>query len=331
MTFKPSIETDNFLEKQELYLVSFQNSDPKHFDMIPEILDYLTYLDTDVDKTTGEITYYRKSLTSDDINLYRIIKQKAGSINKSWAKGKDYARQMKCNENTITKYKRILQMPFEQLEGNSLIHVDTIYTLREREGAQYPEERHIISGIHIWNYNNAFMATCDRNDFPEKSVQISKEEYELSYEKMRQKSIKEEIIDKIVDKSMANPQKQDYGGGLIQKKRITPQGANLEKQDVNKLQPSDYSVNTNYAANAGIVGFSADLGDVVNQLQIETWLNSLGYDHATVCYFTKEYTIENILLAKRYLCQEAQKTFIDNALGYFRRILENQWYRQLHG
>lgn len=224
MTFKPNKDTENFLEKQELYLVAFQNSDPKHFDMVPEILDYLTYLDTSTNEETGEITYYRKSLTSCEINFYRIIKQRAGSINKSWAEGKDYARQMKCSENSITKYKRILQMPFEQLEANPLIHIETQYTMQERNGNPYPEEKHIISGIHIWNYNNAFMATCERGNFPEKCIQITAEEYQLSYEKMHQKSVKDEIVHKIVGKSGANHKICDQGGGANHKKEDYPPG-----------------------------------------------------------------------------------------------------------
>lgn len=333
MTFQPNQETEDFLEKQQLYLEAFQNSDPKHFDMVPEILDYLTYLDTKTNEETGEITYYRNSLTSDHINFYRVIKHRAGRINKTWATREQYAEQMKCDPDSITKYRKVLEMPFEQLDGNSLIDVQTQYTMKEKNGRQYPQEKHIISGFFIWNHNNAFMETCERNCFPKKSVKISKEEYDISMEKMRQKSINEEIVHNIVDKSHAKPKISVQGGTLNRKSRFTPQDAKPKISAVNKLHSSNYSVEeTNYTDSATKVASPADCyffhknEDLFVKDPIVAYLFNQGFDLKTAIEMLMKHGADEMNKAIDYVDKMTKNGNISNPCGYFRDTLEFKYY-----
>lgn len=319
MSYQPSPSIQNFFD-------SLQIEEPRHYDRIPAILDYLTYVEEVTDKKSGEKKYYRKRLSLGAKELYRIIKQRSGKINKCWAEGEDLADHLGCDEDSITKYKKILCMPIEQLEGNTLINIETQYKMDEKDGHKFARTKHIISVNHIWHYNNAFMDNFDTSIFPKKCEEISKNDYEVAIEKMRQPTLTQEIV----HNSGGSPKPSEEQGGGLRKEKIAPQGGNPKRSDVNKLQSSSYSVSSHYTADAARVTSSMMKDCLFSENPMARWL----YDYFDQHYCTqilKEYSSEAIELARRYFEERRSKKRLDNPAGYIRRIFENKWYLQLEG
>lgn len=136
----------------ELYAIHFENEEPSSFTMIPNILSYLTYTDPD----TGEI----KKLSVYARELYRIIRMHAGNKGLCWANRDNLAEECGMSAGSVTNAKRILQMPFHQLDGNPLIRIEkkSKYTHKNEERVN-KTEYDCITILNIWKWNNAYMAT----------------------------------------------------------------------------------------------------------------------------------------------------------------------------
>lgn len=188
----PNLFNDEYHER-------FTRKKECYFDKIPAFIDYLTYIDCEIDKKTGEETWYRKRLTPHQKELYRVIKQKAGKENKAWATGQTYADQIGCSNKTVVKGKIALMQAFEQLDGLSLILIDERRTrTKSADGSKYINSKvmHYISTVNITPYNNAFSKIKPDRFLPMRQ-KITKEEAEQAIERMRQGSLsdnKAEIV-----------------------------------------------------------------------------------------------------------------------------------------
>ena len=178
---------------------------PSWFEMLPSIINYLTYIEESFDKESGKTRYFRKRLTNTDIGVYRAIHQRAGQ-GKCFASTATLEKQAACGDESVTKAKRIFQMPFEQLGGSPLIHLEEryIFTTDEDGGRVNKRPQHFITPANIWAYNNAFKENLP-DDFPEMSEELTKEQAALAIEKMGQQSLFE-----IVHKGGADPLNRIY-------------------------------------------------------------------------------------------------------------------------
>lgn len=175
----------------EEYLEKFTQEKECNFDKVPAIINYLTYIDCEIDKVTGQEVWYRKRLTPAQKELYRVIKQKAGVQNKAWASQLYYAAQVGCSNKTVVEGKKALLQSFEQLEGLSLIEIEHMRTrtMHKDKAGKYINSKpiHMISCVDITPYNNAHCVIAPKKweDIPKMRQKISKEEAELAIEKMR--------------------------------------------------------------------------------------------------------------------------------------------------
>lgn len=170
--------------------------EPRHYERIPAILDYLTYIEQELDEETGELNWYRKRLTPTQKDIYRIVKQKCqGGQSVCFATQKHIADQAECSNNAVVEASRVFSLAFEQLDGSPLVLCEKKYVLTKRSKEDGQDVKvnkrpvNISSLVDVWRWNNAFMDTADRTKFPERKQRITEKEAELSIEKMRQQSI----------------------------------------------------------------------------------------------------------------------------------------------
>lgn len=179
-----------FSQEDFLAAAQFANEEPKRFDMVPEIIDHLTYIEVEEDKETGELRYYRKRLSPIDKELYRVLRQRAGS-GLCWRGQQSLADQVGCSHTTIVQSKRVLAGSFEQLGGRSLISIDERLCPVKREDRVISKcTRHFITVENIWFYNNSYMEALKGREFeyPKRKELLKPEEGELAIERMAQKN-----------------------------------------------------------------------------------------------------------------------------------------------
>lgn len=311
MAYQPSASIEKFF-------TGLSCAEPMHYDRIPAILDHLTYLKEQVNKDTGETEYFRCRLTPAEKDFYRILKQRGGMQNKAWATIDDYAAMMGVERKAIIRYKKTLQMPFEQMEGNSLITIEESYRSAEKDGHQFKKPIHTIIVNNDWRYNNAFMATWDKT-YQAPKTKISKNEYERALEKMRQPGLSE-----IVHNLGSESQKGTDPHNLDPKKGLRSPGARSQNGTVNRLHSSNTSVYSNNTAGAASV--ENPKGNVKG-CSVEEWLGSL-FDLKTCMRILSEYSETAVELTRRYLYKRMEKKPLKNPSGYVLKILQNQWYLQ---
>lgn len=184
----------------QLYQTFLKEAEPSHYERMADCLDFITYISEIRNPETGEIIYQRKRLTPLEKDIYRIIKRSARDT--VCFKGRDLlAFEANCSTGSITNAKRTLQMPFEQLDGESLISIE------KRRVATYKNDKQIntrpndvIFITPIWGKNREIMTHIfsspeNKRQYKEqyKCGELSKREAEVLIEKIRQ-SIQEKNV-----------------------------------------------------------------------------------------------------------------------------------------
>lgn len=142
------------MSPSEQYAISFQNSEPKYYTRVPNIIDHLTY--DCIDKKTGEKSVKRLSVYAKE--LYRVIRSIANDHNACWRNRDDLAYLCNMSAGQVSKCKEELQQKFHQLDGNPLIEIKECKKSTETYGAIF----HKMTIVNIWPWNNAFMS-CKKN------------------------------------------------------------------------------------------------------------------------------------------------------------------------
>ncbi len=136
----------------EIYAYEFQNSEPKHYTRVPNIIDHLTFIDED--GKSCKLSVYAKE-------LYRIIRMTTSDgEGKCWRSTKNLADLMNCSPSSIVEAKKQLKMPMQQLDGKALILETKRQKAKVIEGQIINKATYCTYTIvDIWKWNNAFMAT----------------------------------------------------------------------------------------------------------------------------------------------------------------------------
>ncbi|MGD8305121.1 MAG: hypothetical protein PVF17_00575 [Ignavibacteria bacterium] len=306
--------------------VEFASSEPRHYDRVPSILDHLTYIAEEIDTTTGERRYYRRRLTPTEKEVYRVLRYRAGS-SKCFRSTEDLASHVGCGKNTITESKRILQMPFEQLEGSPLIHVEEKYT-RTMDGDKCINKKpvHMITVLNIWAYNNAFMDRVDHKnlDFPERKQEIPKEEAEWIIERLAQPGPV-----KIVHNSGGHPEKETSFEANTEKGKCSL-GGSSRKRDVNKEHINkDHCLITDPPSADGrnCLFKEISVSDCFDNPQkaLET-LEFIGIPIKIARKFLKTYPLSALRETAYYVQGMMKKKPVKSIPGYYRMALEKNWY-----
>lgn len=143
------------MSPSEIYAFNFQNSEPKYYTRIPNILDHLTYksLDKNKKETSTRLSVYAKE-------LYRIIRMIASDDGVCFYTTKSLAEKMNCSTGTICNAKKELLMPMQQLDGNPLL-IEKRKKTSKIENGKVTSQRDLCTYtiFDIWKWNNAFMST----------------------------------------------------------------------------------------------------------------------------------------------------------------------------
>ena len=306
--------------------VEFASAEPRHFDMFPSILDHLTYIDEEIDITTGERRYYRKRLTPTEKEVYRVLRYRAGR-GKCFRSTEDLAAHVNCSPTLIVQSKKILQMPFEQLEGSPLIHVEEKYT-RTMEGDKCINKKpvHLITVLNIWAFNNAFMDRLDHSnpEFPKRKEEILKEDAEIIIERLSQSGPV-----KIVHNSGAHS-KNDMSQEAHSKINTSSLGSSFQNWNVNKYKKNkDHCLETDPTAEAVTNCLFKDMivSDCFESpLKAKEALEIIGLPIKLVRYFLKKYDLSSLRETAYYVQSMLNKKEVKNIAGYYRLTLENRWY-----
>ena len=329
-------------------------TEAKHYDRVPSIIDHLTYIEESTDEESGKTTFIRKRLTPTEKELYRILRYRAGE-NKCWRNVHDLASHVGCAPDTITAAKRTLSMPFEQLEGNPLIHIEEKMILTKRDGKNINKRPvHIITIGPVWIFNNAFMANYYEEErtrkfqkelnekfkengmefdpldeeevsFPRRKVLLSLEEAELAIEKMGQQGKLE-----TVHNLGPSPKKRRSFGPPPKKRRSSP-GGSSQNQDVNNNKENNsHCLRTDPTAEAVARCFfkNENVEDCFgSEASSFDALQRMGFSHEVASRLVKK-PIDELLLSAIYVKEKLENNKITSSItGYFLRTLENKWYQ----
>lgn len=138
----------------EIYAINFQNSEPKHYTRVPNIIDHLTYtVEEEGIKVKKRLSVYAKE-------LYRIIKMIGGDDGICWNTTESLAEKVGCSVGSINNAKKELLTPMDQLDGNALI-IEKKIKLNKSNSSNQPFSTMLCtySVVDIWKWNNAFMST----------------------------------------------------------------------------------------------------------------------------------------------------------------------------
>lgn len=138
----------------EIYVEQFQNSEPKFYTRIPNIIDHLTYtVEENGKKIKKRLSIYAKE-------LYRIIRMIASEGGSDWNTTKSLAEKIGCSVGSIHKAKKELLMPIDQLDGTALV-TEKRKTIQKTasDGRKFATTLCTRTINDIWKWNNAFMAT----------------------------------------------------------------------------------------------------------------------------------------------------------------------------
>ena len=146
----------------EKYCFEFQNSEPKHYTRMPNIIDCLTY-----NKKGKNGTVIKTRLSVHAKELYRIIRMIASDAGCCFNTTQNLAIKMNCSVGSIVKAKKELIQSMNELENNPLIFEKKVPT-KKNKSADLKSSRLLCTYtvFDIWKFNNAHMSTLKFHDDP---------------------------------------------------------------------------------------------------------------------------------------------------------------------
>lgn len=328
--------TSNSHESSQEYVNNFQQ-DPKYFEMVAGIIDHLTYIEQSLDKDgspildgEGNPTFLRKRIKPAHKEVYRIIKKIAGSL--VCVRTTEYiANMVGCSKTTVTEAKKALSQSFEQLAGNPLITITEKHTKTKRDDKVINKKPVHVCGVNpIWNYNNAYMSTLEKEERepPTMCEEISLREAEIAIEKMGQTSVAEEV-----HKSGAYP-KNGMSPKAYPKNGISPQGkkeGSSQKWDGHKTPLTNPFVIKTNPTDLAVQMSLINQENVGDNFQSEKlcfeWLSKLGFRRKDATSITGTFDLITIWAAANYVKKQIKKGKVKSSItGYLLLTLEKKWW-----
>jgi len=322
--YKDSLDTGGFAE--------FASAEPSHFDMMPAILDHLTYIEETVGKD-GDIVFTRKRLTPTEKELYRVYRQRAGN-GVCWKNAEDLADQVGCGINTIKDARESLSQPFEQLEGQPLLVSTVRYIATERNGRIVNKRPSICVTLNnIWRWNNAFMDLFDHKNpkYPKRKEVISKKEAEVAIEKMGQKG-KVEVVHNLGAHHQKVMSRKAHHENVM-----SSLGGSSLKRDVNislgNISPCSKTNPTATARANAVARCFLDKSNVEECFRSEASafdaLQEIGFSGRIAGNLVAENSLDKLLLSVLYLKDCLKQDNIKNTVtGYLLNIIKHDWYKK---
>jgi hypothetical protein len=332
----------------------FAQIEPRHYDRVPSIIDHLTYIDEQIDEKSGEHTYTRKRLTPTEKELYRILRYRAGT-GACWRNVQDLADHVGCAPNTITEAKKVLSMPFEQLEGNPLIYIEERMVMTTRDEKNINKRPvHAITIGEIWRFNNAFMDNLydaekqrktqekinqvnrkfgreeievdEEYKFPKRKKRLTKREGELAIERLGQPGpvkLVHNLEAHLKNKTSLEAHLKNETGSLEGSSQI----CDVNKEHRNK----DHCLKTDTKANA-LARCFLDKSIVEecfsSQAKAVDSLQLFGIKISKAKQLVSTHSLDELILSFYYVKDRLKKNVLKSSIvGYFINTLEQRWYQ----
>jgi hypothetical protein len=310
----------------EQYQVCLQNDEPSHFEKLPHLLSYLTYIEKIKCKKTGKIIYKRKRLSPGAKELFRVIQRSAGKNGMCLKETKTLAWECNCSVGSIVKYKKELLQEFEQIGGKSLIlKIDVpIFTYNEEGLRTNKKIRHKIYPSKFWNYNRAFMNNLKEMPIMTQGV-ISERDALVAIEKMKQ------LSDENVYKSEARSNNERASQARSNNERASL-GARSNNEPKHTKKRKHLNVNKAYTEPEG-----NDMRFIKNMLEdicydsatsLFGWFLDFGFEEKIAAKLAKKdpYEIKESINFMKYKYINGRKK-IENHVGYLYNTIENKYYK----
>jgi hypothetical protein len=344
-------------------LIEFAQDEPRHYDRFPAIADHITYIEESTCEETGEKIFTRKRLTPTQKEIYRIIRYRAGTT-ACWRNTDDIADHVGCSKTSVIDAKRIFCMPFEQLEGNPLIQIETrMVSVKRGDKVISKCPKHVIKVTPIWSYNNAFIDAVtaqekkiseqkkinedrmkfqidpipvdDRIPFPRRKQTLSSQEAERAIDRLGQPGPVTLVNESRVHKNGA--QSKNGTSLVAQSKNGTssPEGSVQNWTENKYLLNKDPCLRTDTAAQAGAHAasrcflFNSSVEDCFGSIASAfSALMQFGYSEKKASHLVKEYSLDELCAAWVYVRCALKKNGKEKAspTGYFLTALEKKWY-----
>jgi len=275
---------------QKEYNENFLEEKPKFYTRVPKIIDSLTFIVKEPDKTTGELCYFRRKLSACDKNLYRVIFDACGDNGVCWKSTETLADEAGCSVGQVVESKKRLIQAFEQLDGHPLIYIEEIHKRTIKEDRIL--NKTFIHKIHcrnIWKWNNAYMSV--RKHMPKLNMRkITDQEAEVSIEKMRQGN-EGWVPHYFVHNSGARSENESAGRARSENE-CASQGARSENEPIKTYQtPYDKKA---YLALTSKQEMLLTKNVKENATEIHGWLRAFGIGKKVIEDFLDRFRIENL-------------------------------------
>lgn len=287
----------------ELYAVEFQNTEPKFYTRIPNIIDYLTYtVEEKGKKITKRLSVYAKE-------LYRVLRMIASEDGACWCSTETLADRIGCSVGSIVNAKRELLMPMDQLDGSALI-IETKKTVQKKtsDGKKFATVVCTRVIIDIWRWNNAFMATLK---YHRPNTNVHKPEAYSCDEYPDPPYSPDELASPVTDSCGEANKKQKNKNHLFKEQQPAADAASVclskkrERMFFSKEQKAAY-----------------------------LWMIENKCDEASAFEMASKFTPDEIHQASKYLLDQEKKNKaknkkIDNRWGYFRQTLNRRFWENV--
>jgi len=228
-----------------------------------------------------------------------------------WNSSEDLALKMGCAKSTVSKATQELLMPMHQLDGNPLIIINEKKIKKTLDnGHVYGVKFFVRTIVHIWKWNNAFMATLKHQN------KYGKIEFE-----------DEEEISRSPEKQVSSSRSPE--------KQVLPSSRSHGERNNNPSKKNPLFKEQQPTADAVPVCFSKDkkgrmsLSD--DQRKSYEWMIENDCDEKSAFYMASNYTRHDIVGASEYVNKQFKKNKskdnkIDNRWGYFRQTLKGRYW-----
>lgn len=284
----------------ELYMHHFQNTEPKFYTRVPNIIDHLTYeVEEDGQKIIKRLSVYAKE-------LYRVVRMIASDHGKDWHTTEQLAEIIGCSVGSIVNAKKELTMPMHQLEGSSLI-------LEERNPIKKIVNGHTIKTtlckrtiVDIWRWNNAFMGTIKhQNKFGLQPDSCGESGW---------------VPDSCGESAPQGPD----SCGEANKNKDKKNPLFKEQQPTAKADPV-----CSLDKKCSVVSVpSAAPPEIDHKTNNFNLLLKMGFAVMSAMAMVEKYTGNEFIEAYKYLKAQEMKQKIDNTQGYFMKILQGKWWNK---
>jgi hypothetical protein len=299
------------MSASEKYAFEFQNTEPKYFTQVANIIDHLTYTKTNPDGTTSveRLSVFAKE-------LYRIIRMIASDDGSCFNTTENLAIKINCSAGSVYNAKNELKMPMHQLDGNPLIFEKKV-TSRTFDNGKVKDSRPlcVYTIFDLWKWNNAFMSTLKFQKVkygqnPVEESELSCEHTDSPYESVPPTDSPHESVSQGTD-SPHEANKNPNTKNPLYKKQQQPVSSVCSVSSLNKDSV-----------------FSEE-----NKVKAYEWLTKNGCPEGNASAIVNRFCLADLIAASEYSNNQFEKNKakgkpLGNKWAYFQTVLNKRYWEK---